>query len=648
MGIMNTSSMWNKAFSAFPLMRLLIALLLGFASFSFLSALYICVLSAALILIFRNRNIIYYCSIICVGYYSAYRADSKYIKYPSLIIPAMKCGGKGIISRVLRHDTLVLRCIVQGSTDTEVLPAIHNNGILLTVYRPDKRLHQIQPGMQIAFHGMAELPEAPGIPTEFNEALWCRAAGIQFKIRAASANVSIIYPLEISLSTFSYTAFATIKSIITMLYPEQYAGLVMALLLGDTSGLDRQMQQSYSVTGVAHIVSVSGFHISLIAAILYIPLGFIPLQWLRLVVFIISLTLFIVISGASPPALRSGIMGVMMMLAFVYGRPISMLNILAGSICILIIFQPVIIYSIGFQLSVAAMAGIILMAPRVEKTILLFVHIQHTVLHTLIRSISVSVAASICTAPLTASYFDMISLVAPLANLIIIPLITLGMLWSIASLFLYPLGIGSLFAQAALLLFSISDVCTNFIASIPFAAWQGRISFGICCFFCILFLYIFLPVKNRNIIYFRLIIVLFSCIILMQAHTISQHKKELNTMNTWQIYARRNIVLCIHQHKNGRNAILMLDRRPKLAPVVDKSAYILQQMPGIMDIAYRGNCSEYTALRIKDLKEEKNIRLLQIDTKAEQLLLSQLPLAMLPFSKTGALVQYNRLPDQDF
>ncbi|AYB32084.1 ComEC/Rec2 family competence protein [Chryseolinea soli] len=148
---------------------------------------------------------------------------------------------------------------------------------------------------------------------------------------------------------------------------EREYGLASALVLGVTDGLDNEVLQAYAATGALHVLSVSGLHVGIVYWLLLLVLR--PLQktysgkWILAVVSILVLWGYAFVTGLSPSVLRAVTMFSFMALARPMNRQMNIYNTLAASAFCLLLVDPFMIMSVGFQLSYLALLGIVYFQP---------------------------------------------------------------------------------------------------------------------------------------------------------------------------------------------------------------------------------------------------------------------------------------------
>lgn len=155
-------------------------------------------------------------------------------------------------------------------------------------------------------------------------------------------------------------------------WPREYA-VAKAMVLGLRDEMDPDLVQAYSVAGAVHVLSVSGFHIAIFVGILTTLLGFLKKrkrgQWLYLGLTLLILWFYAVLTGLSAPVIRSAVMFTIFLLAQPLGRKQNTENALFGSAFVLLLLDPLLLFSVSFQLSYSALAGIIFWQPALQRSL---------------------------------------------------------------------------------------------------------------------------------------------------------------------------------------------------------------------------------------------------------------------------------------
>lgn len=212
------------------------------------------------------------------------------------------------------------------------------------------------------------------------------------------------------------------------------------LTLGYAQAMDREIRSRFSVTGVAHILSVSGFHVAIICGFLSLLLSFLPrgkpFKWMKYVLTVGLLWVFVAVTGLAASSVRSALMLSLYLTGSILRRRTDGYNTLAAAAFCMLVYEPFYLFDIGFQLSYIAVFFIIYLQPRLQALI----EVRNPVLAIPWGWITVTLAAQIGTTCLCLYYFGQFSTVFLLTNLPLTALATLlipaGLIW-----ILLPAGI---------------------------------------------------------------------------------------------------------------------------------------------------------------------------------------------------------------
>jgi competence protein ComEC len=264
--------------------------------------------------------------------------------------------------------------------------------------------------------------------------------------------------------------------------------VLKALVIGDRAAITSELRTSFNRAGVGHILAISGLHIGIIAAVSFFLFQRLlrlvrPLlwrAWTRKGAALLSLApvcIYGLISGMSPSTQRAVIMVCAFLLTFVVERERDALNILALAAFIILIVSPPSLFSISFQLSFMAVLSILYgmscwQARSVDKYPA-GISLAARARRKLTAFILVSVFAICGTLPLVMTYFNQISLIGLLANLIVVPLVGFGVIpFGLLVLFVYPISSQLAFfgVKICLWVLDMGMVVITRLADLPFAA----------------------------------------------------------------------------------------------------------------------------------------------------------------------------------
>jgi competence protein ComEC len=206
----------------------------------------------------------------------------------------------------------------------------------------------------------------------------------------------------------------------------QGKALARALVLGDVSGFPLEWKRGLRVTGVYHLMSVSGVHVALVAGAVWLLGGWLPRRP-RLLLALASIFLYLLLVGPMPALVRAAVMGALAVAALLAERPPAAANALGWAAILLLLDQPDLALSPAFQLTVAATAGLLLIAPPLAER-----WRGRIVPLWLTKSIAASAGAQLATLPWALPRFYMLSPLAPWLNLPAVPWTGLALIASLA------------------------------------------------------------------------------------------------------------------------------------------------------------------------------------------------------------------------
>jgi competence protein ComEC len=196
------------------------------------------------------------------------------------------------------------------------------------------------------------------------------------------------------------------------LFPEPAAGFILAILVGDRSGMPDGIQQAFRRTGTVHVMALSGYNVSILAAAIIGILGRRPAS---LVASVGLIVLFVLVVGPAASIVRAALMGSYLILGQLFGRPqTATLACLLTAGAMLLIKPWSLRYDLGFDLSFLATLGILYLEPAVAARL--------GWLPRMVRElVAPTIAASIPSMPVIAATFGTVSLISPVANVLVVP-----------------------------------------------------------------------------------------------------------------------------------------------------------------------------------------------------------------------------------
>lgn len=245
--------------------------------------------------------------------------------------------------------------------------------------------------------------------------------------------------------------------------------IATTLILGYRADLSQETFNIYSKTGTIHVLSVSGMHVGLIYIIVNWVLFFIKgKRWLncsKVGITMVLIWFYTLLTGFSPSVLRSAIMLSVFILAKLLNRHSNSYNIISFAAFCLLVYEPFLIWDVGFQLSFLAVLGLIYLQPIIQQSW----QPQNKWLNKLWSAIAMSTAAQIATYPLSVYYFHQFPVYFLISNLFIILPSALMMYMGIFILVFRIEALGPIFEW----LIQFMNAGLNWITTIPFANITG-------------------------------------------------------------------------------------------------------------------------------------------------------------------------------
>jgi competence protein ComEC len=210
-------------------------------------------------------------------------------------------------------------------------------------------------------------------------------------------------------------------------FPPREAGLLMGLALGDDSRLDPVLERDFRATGLSHLLVVSGENVAMVLApIVALGAALRWSRWPRFALGIGTVAFFVVLTGAEPSVMRAGVMAGLALIGVLLGRPRSTGSILAGAVVILLVIDPALVWSVGFQLSVAATASMVALATPISQRI-------RFLPSSLSLAAGATLAAQVGVTPLLLFYFHEVPISTVAANVLAFPAVAPALLLGLAA-----------------------------------------------------------------------------------------------------------------------------------------------------------------------------------------------------------------------
>jgi len=349
------------------------------------------------------------------------------------------------------------------------------NGSILLFFEKDPVHLKLKYGDILISGAVLQPVSNTGNPAAFDYRRYCYLQGIHYQLFLNANSFTLTGKTNVNLlKKFLFDLRNEIIAIMQQNIPgKKESGLAEALLIGYKDNLDKELVQSYSNTGVVHVIAISGLHLGLIYALLVRLTRrlnrSVTGRWIQLLIVITGIWIFSLLAGGSASVVRSAVMFTCIATGYVLSRKSSVYNSLAASAFLLLNYNPFWLWDTGFQLSYAAVLSIVLF----QKPVYNLITVENKLLDMLWRTCAVTLSAQVLTTPVSVFYFHQFPILFLATNLIAIPLSSAIL---IAEIFLCCI---SLLSPAAVILGKIiyfliygMNSFVEFIDRLPHSNWR--------------------------------------------------------------------------------------------------------------------------------------------------------------------------------
>ena len=353
---------------------------------------------------------------------------------------------------------------------------ILTSGDVIIYFKKDSSIACLDEGSQLILSRSLQEIKNAGNPGGFDYKRYSLFQGITHQVYLKSGEFVILNEKNKSAwASFLNSIRQTTLGILRNNIPgEKESGLAEALLIGYKDDLDQTLVQSYTNTGVVHIIAISGLHLGLIYWLLIQLLRPIRkrrnLKWLSPVIIICGLWLFSLVAGAQASVVRSAVMFSCIVLGETLSKKTSIYNTLAASALILLCYDPFWLWDVGFQLSYAAVLSIVIFMQPIYN----WFYIKNKMLDFIWKLNAISIAAQLLTTPLSIYHFHQFPNFFLLTNFVAVPLssiIVLGEIFLCAVSFI-PF-VATLTGKILSWLIWVMNSYIGRIEALPHSLWNG-------------------------------------------------------------------------------------------------------------------------------------------------------------------------------
>jgi ComEC/Rec2-related protein len=298
--------------------------------------------------------------------------------------------------------------------------------------------------------------------------------------------------------------------------------LIAGFLIGEVRFIPSEIHQNFRDTGTLHLLAVSGSNVALVIGTveLILLLAWVPSRQ-RHIIALFVIILFSYLSYNQPSVVRASVMISLYLLGRLAYRKVNYINILSMAAILILIFEPLMLWDVGFQLSFAATFGLVYFLPLIYRRLSTSGSVRKKIPSFILMTFFSSAVAQLAVAPILAANFNTIPIIGLFANLLIVPLASIAVILSLFLVFLGWFGpLGSLlgFISDQVLEFTIN--CVNFFADFPLAkiAISSPEWYMIALYYLALILAFRLLKDMKNLKYLIIVVFVFVNIAVWQAN----------------------------------------------------------------------------------------------------------------------------------
>ncbi len=329
-----------------------------------------------------------------------------------------------------------------------------------------KQMRQLHAGVSCIFDGERKEPQIARNFHGFNYRDYLYKQNIHFILEATYISEC----RKTSLSLVQWILLLRQQAIlgVTEMFPEQSGAFMNALLFGDRQQMTFEVEGQYQQFGLVHLLAISGSHIvSLMVIVYFILLRSGVTREIATVCLIFFIPIYMILAGASPSVIRASITGVLMLIAFMCSIRLSSLDALSITAICMLIFDPYLVFNIGFQFSFVGSFALLLSAPLLLES-------GNGVIR---NSIYISLISQLVSTPILLYHFGYYSPYSIFLNILYVPFLSLIVLpCSIIILICLPIipFLAKSFANVLSIGLNLSNDFLSYCESLPFT----RLNFG--------------------------------------------------------------------------------------------------------------------------------------------------------------------------
>lgn len=378
----------------------------------------------------------------------------------------------------MKERSVLCRAVLLEEFQEDSAAVVSSHNKLFLLYFPkDSLVTALRCGDELLVHTRLTPPANNGNPDEFDYVRYLKRKGGSGTAYVAANHWEVVgHHASRTIGEIALEYREKVVSLYCKLgFKGDELGVLSALTVGDKEELGNDIVETYSVAGASHVLALSGLHIGLLYGLFWFILCPFWKRWralkpFLLLVIILLLWSFAFLTGLSSSVVRSVIMFSLLALAGLQPEKPLTLNTLAATAFLMLLYKPVWLFDVGFQLSFSAVAAILLVQPRLYA----LWKVENRFLRYIWGLLTVSVAAQLGTAPLVILYFSRFSTHFLLTNLWVIPMVSLILYSAVLLLLLTPFPfLQQGYAWVVEMLIRTQNAVLQWIEGLPLSSIDG-------------------------------------------------------------------------------------------------------------------------------------------------------------------------------
>lgn len=362
---------------------------------------------------------------------------------------------------------IISEAIEKSKTNSYIAKNDNNDKFIIYISKEKN----IDYGMIVEVNGEFEIPDTARNRGGFNYRRYLNSQNIFGTIYVN--NIEII---ELQQNDIIYTIKKSIEKSFLMLLPTNHVGILEGMIIGDTSYVTEEVEESFRNSGISHLLAVSGANVAYVLILCKFVFQRVLGRNVSNFLTVIFVVLFTILSGASASVVRAAIMAIIIIISeFLSQKPNTYASI-SFAILFILAWNPLIICDVGFILSFSGTLGIVLFESKINNYMESKIKYNKKtvcgkVINLMMETLSVTISAQLAVTPIVLYYFNNFSCISILANLVIVPatgsITIVGIVMYITSLFCMPLA--KLISYSVYSIIQFVILSSSFFAQLPYS-----------------------------------------------------------------------------------------------------------------------------------------------------------------------------------